>query len=139
MSFDRCPHLVDCNVLEEGNHNLYCYNFHGTTSTKFGKIGCEPKKKGKRGNFFLCLTTKFANFALRQSTYNLVEYHLTKSTVWYICVDSMKTYEDITNILENIKNSHDNVGSEREFWKLTKGFDGTWWIQIQLDPSTLLF
>jgi hypothetical protein len=41
--------------------------------------------------------------------------------------------------LENIKNLHDNVGSEREFRKLTKGFDGTWWIQIQLDPITLLF
>jgi hypothetical protein len=37
----------------------------------------------------------------------------------------MKTYEAITNILENIKNLHDNVGSEREFRKLTKGFDGT--------------
>jgi hypothetical protein len=97
------------------------------------------RRRKKRGNFVLCLTTKFANFAFHQSTYNLVEYHLTKSTIWYICVDSMKTYEDITNILENIKNLHDNVGSEREFWKLTKGFDGTWWIQIQSDPITLLF
>lgn len=26
-----------------------------------------------------------------------------------------ETHEDITNIFENIKNSHDNVGSEREF------------------------
>jgi 2-iminoacetate synthase ThiH len=26
-----------------------------------------------------------------------------------------ENYQDITNILENIKNLHDNVGSEREF------------------------
>jgi hypothetical protein len=39
----------------------------------------------------LCLTTKFAKFALHQSTYNLFEYHLTKSIVWYICVGSNET------------------------------------------------
>jgi hypothetical protein len=54
MSLDRCPHLVDCNVLEEGNHNLYRYNFHGTTSTKFGKIGCGPKEEGKKGGILFC-------------------------------------------------------------------------------------
>jgi hypothetical protein len=39
------------------------------------------KEEGKNEELFLCLTTKFANFALYQSTDNLVEYHLTKSTV----------------------------------------------------------
>jgi hypothetical protein len=33
----------------------------------------------------------------------LVEYHLTKSTVWYICVDSMKTHEDITKYFGEYK------------------------------------
>jgi hypothetical protein len=39
------------------------------------------QRRRKKGEFFLCLTTKFAKFALHQSTYNLFEYHLTKSIV----------------------------------------------------------
>ncbi len=49
------------------------------------------QRRRKKGEFFLCLTTKFAKFALHQSTYNLFEYHLTKSIVWYICVGSNET------------------------------------------------
>lgn len=126
MYFDRCPHLVDCNVLEEVIITYIVTIFMEQHQPNLEKLDASQRRREKRGIFFCAQQQNLQTllFINQLATWlNIILPNLPYDTFVWIQWKHMKILQ---NILENIKNSHDNVGSEREFWKLTKGFDGTW-------------